>query len=136
MSTQTRTKAIGTSGFTLVEVLLVVAIIGILAAVVVGNFGKHGDKARIQATRASIAAIATQVDVYQVDTGRYPAALDNLLTSSGEPNWNGPYIRGGQAALKDAWGTPFTYTGGDDGYKIISAGKDLSVGTSDDLTSF
>lgn len=125
----------GKSGFTLIEVLLVVAILGILAAVVVGNFGQHGDNARIKATRASIAAIGTQIDVYQLDTGRYPQSLDNLLTSSGEPNWNGPYLRGGRDSIVDAWGTPFSYRQEGGSYKIISAGKDLQMGTGDDLTS-
>lgn len=126
----------GRSGFTLIEVLLVVAILGILAAVVVGNFGQHGDNARIKATRASIATISTQVDVYQLDTGRYPASLDNLLNSSGEPNWNGPYIRGGKVALADAWGTPFSYRVEGNSYKITSAGKDAQMGTEDDITSW
>jgi len=125
------------SGFTLIEVLLVVAILGILAAVVVGNFGKQGETARIKATRASIAAISTQVDIYQLDTGRYPSSLDNLISSSGESNWNGPYIRGGKEALVDAWGTPFSYKSSSDGtFKIISGGPDAQVGTGDDVTSF
>ncbi len=127
----TRRKA----GFTLIEVLLVVAILGILAAVVVGNFGQHGDNARIKATRASIAAISTQIDVYQLDTGRYPSSLENLLTSSGEPNWNGPYLRGGPSSLVDAWGTPFNYKNEGSSYKITSAGKDLQMGSGDDITS-
>ncbi len=124
------------SGFTLIEVLLVVAILGILAAVVVGNFGNHGDNARIKATRSSIAAIATQIDVYQLDTGRYPTSLQNLLTSSGEPNWNGPYIRGGEGALQDSWGTALNYRVEGNSYKIVSAGKDAQMGTEDDITSW
>ena len=127
----------GSTGFTLIEVLLVVAILGILAGVVVVNFGGKQKGAMIKATRASIAAVATAVDMYEVDTGRYPGSLDDLLSSDGSPNWNGPYLRGGRENLVDAWATPLSYSRqGDTGYKIVSAGPDLSMGGSDDITSF
>ena len=125
------------SGFTLIEVLLVVAILGILAAVVVGNFGQHGENARIRATRASIAAIATQVDVFQLDVGRLPNSLDELINQpAGASNWNGPYIRGGTAALQDAWGTPFQFRREGNTYRISSAGPSQRMGTEDDITSW
>jgi general secretion pathway protein G len=126
----------GSSGFTLVEMLMVVVIIGILSAVVATQFGGKGEKARINATRASIHAIGMAVEVYQLDTGRFPGSLDNLLTSSGAPNWDGPYLKGDKSALVDAWGTPFSYkaSSGSD-YKISSGGPDLQVGSGDDVTS-
>jgi len=122
-------------GFTLVELLLVVAILGILATVVVVNFtGKQVD-AMIKATRGSIANISTAIDMYEVDTGRLPSSLDNLVSSSGEPNWNGPYLRGGLPA--DAWGTPFGYsTENEKSYVVRSAGPDRQLGNDDDITSF
>lgn len=127
----------GKSGFTLIEVLLVVAILGILAAVVVGNFGQHGENARIRATRASISAISTQIDVFQLDTGRLPSSLDELINEpSGVSNWNGPYIRGGSEALQDAWGTPFQYEREGNSYRISSAGPSQQMGTDDDITSW
>jgi len=69
-----------------------------------------------------------------VATGRYPSSLQNLVTSDGSPNWNGPYLRGGIPT--DAWGTPLTYTTGDGSYKIMSAGPDTNAGNEDDITSF
>ena len=122
-------------GFTLVELLLVVAILGILATVVVVNFtGKQVD-AMIKATRGSIANVGTAVDMYEVDTGKLPSSLANLVSSSGEPNWNGPYLRGGIPA--DAWGTPFSYSSQNaKSYEIRSAGPDAQTGNEDDITSF
>jgi len=122
----------GTSGFTLVEMLLVVVIIGVLAAVVAGQFGGHGDKARINATRASIAAIEAGVEIFQLDTGRWPSSLGDLFTDTGAPNWDGPYIKGSQNEMLDAWGVPFSFKGGK-GFKIISAGLDGQMGSEDDL---
>ncbi|MFC1452866.1 type II secretion system protein GspG [Verrucomicrobiota bacterium] len=125
------------AGFTLIEVLLVVAILGILAGVIVVNFGGKQKSAMIKATRASISALMTAIDMYEVDTGRYPSGLGNLLSNDGAPNWNGPYVRGGQDVLVDAWGTTFGYAQqGDTSYRITSAGPDLNIGTSDDITSF
>ena len=121
------------SGFTLIEVLLVVAILGILAGVVVVNFSGKGKGARIKATRTSISAICTAIDMYEVDTGRFPSSLDGLVKSDNSANWSGPYLRGGVPA--DSWGTPFSYTTEANGYKVISGGPDLSVGSDDDITS-
>jgi len=125
----------GESGFTLIEVLLVVAILGILAGVVVVNFSGRQKQAMIRATRASIAAVCTAIDLYEVDTGRYPSSLQSLVNSDGSPNWSGPYIKGG--VPMDAWGTTFGYQQqGEGGYKVVSAGPDQSMGSGDDITSF
>ena len=124
-----------TAGFTLIEVLLVVAILGILAAVVVVNLGGKRVDAMIKATRASVAGVCTAVDLYEVDTGRYPASLDALIHNDGSPNWNGPYIKTGQIPT-DAWGTPFSLSlKGEKSYEVRSAGPDMSMGSADDITN-
>ncbi|MDE0839962.1 MAG: type II secretion system protein GspG [Kiritimatiellae bacterium] len=123
------------AGFTLIEVLLVVAILGMLAGVVAVKFGGKSKGALIKTTRVSIAALSTAVDMYEVDTGRYPASLNNLMSSDGAPNWNGPYLKG-KGLPQDGWGIPFTYQKSGDSYKIISAGPDTSMGGGDDITSF
>ncbi len=122
------------AGFTLIEVLLVVAILGMLAGVVVVSFRGRDKSARIATTRTSISAICLALDLYEVDNGVLPATLQGLMQSGGEPNWNGPYIRG--AMPIDAWGTAFNYAKvGDKGYEVRSAGPDRQMGSSDDITS-
>jgi general secretion pathway protein G len=120
------------SAFTLVEMLLVVAIIGILAAVVAAKFGGKADDARIAATRASIQSISTAIDTYEVDVGRYPSSVQALVSGSGEPNWKGPYIKGG--APSDQWGTAFSLTVQGNTYQVRSAGPDRAMNTGDDIT--
>ena len=124
----------GKSGLTLIEVLMVVAIIGILAGVVAAKFSGKGKGARIKATRASIAAISTAIDVYEVDTGRFPSSLDGLLKDDGSANWSGPYLKGDGIPV-DSWGTPFSYTVEGNNYKIVSGGPDMAVGTGDDISN-
>ena len=125
------------TGFTLVEMMLVVVIIGILATVVVVKFGGEGERARKAACRGSIANIGLAVDQYEVHCGKYPSSLDNLVKSSGEPNWHGPYVAGGLSAMTDQWGTPFQYTAkGENEYEIRSAGPDRAMNSEDDLTNF
>lgn len=118
-------------GFTLIEVLLVVAILGILAGVVVVNLGGKREGAQINATRASLGAVSKAVELYEVDTGRYPAALQALLTDDGSPNWNGPYLKGG--APKDAWGQPVKLEVAGRTFKVVSDGP---PGAGKPITSF
>jgi len=123
----------GESGFTLIEVLLVVAILGILATVVVVNFSGKGKAARREATRASIAAICTAIDMYEVDMGQFPRSLDSLMRNPGVgDNWNGPYLRGGKVP-QDAWGQEFGYTQDGKTYRVTSRGP---PGEGEPLTSF
>ncbi len=121
-------------GFTLVEILLVVAILGILAGVAVVGLGNRTKTANIAATRTSIKAIQTAIDIYEVDNGAYPATLQALLTKGSENNWNGPYIKDGRMP-QDAWGTEFGYTLKTDTYEIKSAGPDKQMGSADDLSN-
>lgn len=121
-------------GFTLIEVLLVVAILGILAGVVVVNFSGKQERSMIQATRASISAICTAIDVYETDTGRFPGGLGALVENDSAPNWHGPYIRSGGVPV-DAWGTAFGYQPGENTFKVTSAGPDRQMGSGDDITN-
>jgi general secretion pathway protein G len=124
----------GQGGFTLVEVLLVVAILGILATIVVVNVAGRGDDARIKATRASIEGIKTALNMYDVDTGRYPSSLDSLINNDGSPNWKGPYLQS-RAVPVDQWGTAFSYTTQENGFEIRSAGPDKVMGNDNDITN-
>jgi general secretion pathway protein G len=129
---QTARREHRTAGFTLVEVLLVVAILGILAGIVVVSTRNRVPKTMVAATRMSIQGIATAVDAYEVDNGKFPSSLQALVTQSGELNWNGPYL---QRTPKDAWGNDFQYSPSDSGYKITSGGPDGQIGSGDDLTN-
>lgn len=122
------------AGFTLVEILLVVAILGILAGVAVVSLKGRTKTASIQATRTSIQAIGTAIDTYEVDNGIYPQSLQNLLTKGNESNWNGPYMKDGRMP-KDAWGNDFSYSLQGDTYKLSSAGPDGQSGSADDITN-
>jgi len=124
----------GTAGFTLIEILLVVAIIGMLAAMGILALPGRQRKAMINATRGKIANICTAIDVYEIDTGRYPASLGALVSDDGSANWQGPYVKGGTPV--DAWGRDFQYESTATSYKITSDGPDEVPGTGDDITSF
>ncbi|MFC1461532.1 type II secretion system major pseudopilin GspG [Verrucomicrobiota bacterium] len=122
------------SGFTLIEVLLVVVIIGILVAVVMPKLSGRGREAEIQAARSSIANISLALDLYEVDNGAYPAGLESLLTKGTEINWRGPYLRTDEIPT-DPWKKQFTYTSQDNGYELRSAGPNGTAGDADDITN-
>jgi len=119
------------AGFTLVELLLVVTILGILAAVVVVNFAGHGEESRRNTTRASIAAIGTAIQAYEVRMGRYPESLDDLTVAT-----DSMAALLDKSRLNDSWGTPFAYKKtGKFEYEIRSAGPDAQMNTEDDITN-
>ena len=114
------------AGFTLIEVLLVVVIIGILVAVAVPKLGGRVKESKIAAARMEVKSIATAISMYEVDNGSYPASLQNLVTSSGNAkNWKGPYIED----TKDPWGNDYQYTVSENTLEVKTVdpdGKEIS----------
>jgi len=128
------------SGFTLIEILLVVIIIGILAGLVVPNIVGRGEEARRQAAVADInGGIAAALDLFELDNGTYPEKLDNLVRDPGTvKNWRGPYVKKG--IPKDPWGNSYLYkfpgVQNTASYDLSSGGSDGQDGTADDITNW
>jgi general secretion pathway protein G len=97
------------SGFTFVELLLVVAIIAILGSMVLPRFVGRAEDAKKQVAMSDInASIATALDMYELDNGVYPDKLDDLLSNPGDlKSWNGPYLK---KEPLDPWGRKYIYT--------------------------
>ena len=116
------------AGFTLIEVMLVVVIIGILAAVAVPKIGGNLKKAQVNATRGTIKTLDSSIDSFMLDhNAKLPNALQDLI----------PYIKNAKGVPQDAFGTAFSYTPNhtDGSYEIRSAGPDGVMGNEDDITN-
>jgi general secretion pathway protein G len=119
-------------GFTLLELLVVVAIIGLLVGYVAPRYFSQVGKSEVTAVRAQIDGFEKALDTYRLDTGRYPTTeqgLNALVAKPADaPKWNGPYLR--KAVPLDPWGNPYRYkTPADKGdYEILSYGKDGQPG--------
>jgi general secretion pathway protein G len=122
--------------FTLVEMLLVVTIIGILAALVIPRIAGTSDRARKTAAAADInGGIKSALGAYEVDNGFYPKSLQDLLRQpSNARNWHGPYL---EKLPLDPWGSPYVYyfpgKHNPSGYDLLSVGPDQKEGTDDDI---
>lgn len=112
----------GRSGFTLIEIMLVVVIIGILAAIAVPNVSKNLKKAKINRAKADINAISTSLELYLMDVGTYPGSLQGLVNSTGESEWDGPYYKGQNSDFEDPWGNPYQYSASGDSFALSSSG--------------
>jgi len=126
------------SAFTLVELMLVVTIIGILAALVIPRIAGKSEQARETAARADIfGGIKTALDSYEVDNGFYPKSLQDLIQQpSNARNWHGPYLDPATLPI-DPWGNPYVYyypgKHNPTGYDLLSVGPDGKEGTDDDI---
>jgi len=127
-------------GFTLIEIMLVVIIIGVLSAMVIPRLVGRSEQARRAAARADIEAnISVALDLYELDNGTYPNSLDNLMREpSPTPiNWSGPYLK---KRPVDPWGEPYYYKfPGDNNknsYDLYTHGNDKTAGGGDDVNNW
>ena len=120
------------AGFTLVELLVVMVILGLLASLVLPNFFGQAAKARAKTARVQIASLATALNTFALDVGRYPSSqegLDALRSApSGAKRWDGPYLP--KDVPEDPWGNEYEYRGPAQGshYEIVSLGADGKAG--------
>jgi general secretion pathway protein G len=124
-------------GFTLMELLVVILIIGLLTAIVAPRFLGQISRSEITAAKAQLDALDKALQAYRIDTGRFPSAsqgLQALVTQpAGETRWRGPYLQGDLPP--DSWGTPYVYRipgGNGKEYELISLGRDRAMGGSGD----
>ena len=110
-------------GFTIIELLIVMAILGMLAVMVAPNLFNQADSARRDAALSQISSLSNALDAHRLDVGRYPDTLEGLVrNTSGRSSWNGPYIRGNLPM--DPWGNAYQYSSDGSSFELMSFGAD------------
>ncbi len=125
-----RSQRYRAGGFTLLEILVVLAIIGLIAAIAAPQVFKSFGGAKTDTARVQIEALSTSIDLYRLEVGKLPPDLDALVEKpSGVDRWNGPYLRK-QSIPKDPWHNDFVYRApGEHGaYDLLSYGADGAPG--------
>lgn len=116
-------------GFTLIELLIVIVILGLLVGLVGPRMFRKVEGARQKTAKAQIELFCTAIDTFRLDMRRLPKDLDELVTKSDDPKWEGPYLP--KRIPLDPWGHPYAYKApGDEGrdYDILSYGLDGTEG--------
>ena len=133
-SAMTRREA----GFTLLEMLVVLAIMGLLAAIVAPQVLKYLGSSRVQTAKIQIHNITSALELYRLDVGRYPTSEEGLNALVAQPStassWSGPYLQKA-SALKDPWGQPYLYRipGQHGEVDVYSQGGDKEGGDAHDV---
>jgi len=134
------------NAFTMIEVMLVVIIIGILAAMVIPNLSGRGKQARVSAAKADIEAnLMTAMDLYELDNGIYPTSEQGLRALVIKPDsspvpegWSGPYLKK-KRVPKDPWGHEYVYVSpgvhNEDSFDLYSYGPD-GIESEDDIVNW
>jgi len=123
-------------GFTLIEIMLVVAIIGILAAMVVPRLTGRTRMAKISVTKADVNVnLPLALDLYELDMGKFPEDLEDLMENTDNTDsWRGPYLK---KKPKDPWGEEYHYENPGSrnryNYDLYSSGPDKQAGSDDDI---
>ena len=111
------------AGFTLIEILVVMAIIGMLAVMVAPNIFNQQAGAQRDAALSQISALEAALDTYRLEVGQYPDSLEGLVENdSGRAAWNGPYLR--REVPLDPWGNEYVYDSDGRGFTLASYGPD------------
>src|SRR5476649_129056 len=133
-----RRRSRGEGGFTLVEMLVVITIIGLIMALVGPRVLNYLGESKAKAAKIQIESFSSALDLYYLDLGRYPTSAEGLAAltrATNAPGWNGPYLRGG-VVPNDPWGHGYIYRspGERSPYEIISLGSDGQEGGSGTAT--
>jgi general secretion pathway protein G len=121
--------------------MLVVTILGILAAVVVPRLVGRGEEARISAAKLQVENLGVALDTFELDNGRYPTSDEGLNALQTAPsnltNWKGPYLK--KAIANDPWGKPYLYRCPgvrNKDYDLLSYGPNSIEGGNDDIANW
>ena len=126
-------------GFTLVELIVVIAIIGVLASIVVVRYAGKTDQAKVAAAKSQISQLEGAVIEFQAHCSRLPQSMDELVNKPGDcPNWQeGGYLKG-KKVIKDPWGHDYVYRATGSSFEIVCLGADGregGTGNDTDLSS-
>lgn len=119
-------------GFTLLELLVVLVVLGLLAGIVAPRYFNQLGKSEAKVARAQIEGLVKALDIYRLETGNYPTTEQGLealvIAPSDEPKWDGPYLQ--KSVPLDPWGRQYIYRApGENGeYDLLSMGKDGQPG--------
>lgn len=121
-----------TAGFTLIEIILVVVIMSLIAAIVVPRFFNKVERSKRQIARTQIVMLENGIKLFKLDTGRFPTSEEGLAVLQKNPgnivHWDGPYME--KTLPRDPWGRAFLYVcpGSHWDFEIISLGADGKPG--------